>query len=124
MAGRTIVLNGQTFAITGVLRDNFQGPGGLFAPDVWLPLERIDRLNLLPRYQQRDSDWLTVVGRWKPGVNRAQVDAELTAIFRQLAADYPETHGKTSAAFYAMADRHPDVRAAGHAREPVSIDES
>lgn len=111
VAGRTIVLNGQTFAITGVLRDGFQGPGGLYAPDVWLPLERIDALNLLPRYKSRDGDWLTVVGRWKPGVNRAQVDAELQAIFAQLAAAYPDTHAKTSAAFYAMADRHPDLRA-------------
>ncbi len=110
VAGRTIVLNGQTFAITGVLRDTFQGPGGLYTPDVWVPLDRIDALNLPPVYRSRADGWLTVVGRLAEGVTRAQADADLERIFARLAEAYPASNATRGAAFFVMADGHPDLR--------------
>ena len=111
VTGRTIVLNGHSFAITGVLRDHFQGPGGLYTPDVWIPLERMAILNLPSDYTSRDGGWLTVVGRLNPGMSRAQADAELQAIYARLAQAYPATNARRSATFFAMADGHPDLRA-------------
>ena len=42
IAGRTLSLNGGLFSIVGVLPEGFQGPGGLYEPDLWLPLDRLD----------------------------------------------------------------------------------
>ncbi len=110
VAGRTIVLNGQTFAITGVLRDTFQGPGGLYTPDVWIPLDRIDVMNQSAVYRSRSDAWLTVVGHLRDGVTRAEADADLQGIFAQMARAYPASDATRSAAFYVMADGHPDLR--------------
>ncbi len=110
VAGRTVVLNGQTFAITGVLRDTFQGPGGLYTPDVWIPLDRMDVLNLPPVYRSRADGWLTVVGRLADGVTRAQAEADLQGVFARLAEAYPATNATRGAAFFAMAEGHPDLR--------------
>ncbi|MEO5894418.1 MAG: ABC transporter permease [Vicinamibacterales bacterium] len=46
VAGLTLVINGRHFSVVGVLPDDFQGRGGLFAPDMWLPLERTNVLNV------------------------------------------------------------------------------
>ena len=35
----TLSLNGNLFSVVGVLPEGFQGPGGLYEPDLWLPLE-------------------------------------------------------------------------------------
>jgi predicted permease len=110
VGGKTLVLNGRTFAISGVLRDDFQGPGGLYTPDVWVPLERADALGLPAAFRSREDTGLTVVGRLKDGVTPAQADADLQAVFARLAQDYPASNAKRSAAFHVMADGHPDLR--------------
>jgi predicted permease len=109
-AGRSIVVNGRSFSIVGVLPDSFQGPGGLYAPDLWIPLERLQVFAPQPELRTRQATWLTIVGRIKPGVTHAQAEAELKGIARQLASDHPATNKERSAAWYAMADGHPEVR--------------
>ena len=107
VAGRTIVLNGRSCAIVGVLPDDFQGPGGLYAPDVWLPLERLDALNTAASL--RSQSWLTLFGRLRDGVTRAQVNAELKSVALSLPAaarhDKPPT-----VRFFPMKDGHPDLQ--------------
>src|SRR5687768_4842552 len=41
IAGHSLSLDGSLFSIVGVLPEGFQGPGGLYEPDLWLPLERL-----------------------------------------------------------------------------------
>ena len=44
VAGRTLTLNGRIVSVVGVLPDGFQGPGGFYEPDVWVPLDRMQAL--------------------------------------------------------------------------------
>ena len=106
LGGHRIVVNGRSFSVIGVLDDAFQGPGGLFAPDMWLPLARLDALNLPPDY--RTDAWLTMFGRLRPGATRPQAEAELTAVARQLQPDRGGAAQRT-ARFYPMEDGHPDL---------------
>jgi len=80
IAGKTITLNGRTAAVVGVLPDTFQGPGGLFEPDVWVPLDRIDLLGMSERLTSRDQPWLGMVGRLRSGVAMAQAAADLQRV--------------------------------------------
>ena len=109
IAGRTVTINGRAFSIVGVLRDDFQGPGGLYAPDVWLPLDRADVLNL-PANLRGDERWLTLFGRLSEGTTAAQATSELSAMAHALA---PTTPGEKprSGRFNRMIDGHPDLKA-------------
>jgi predicted permease len=91
-----------------VLPDDYQGRGGLFAPDMWLPMERRDVLNLPAAV--RDDDWLLLFAHLRDGVTRPQAAAELDALSRQLssAANRPAT--QRTALFYPMNEGHPEVR--------------
>jgi predicted permease len=109
-AGRTVTFNNYTYQIVGVLPDDFQGPMGVFEPDAWLPLERIDVLGLPASVKARGEQTLGLVGRMKPGIAPAQAEAELQSVMRQLAAEYPATNKEQRAAFYPMPEGHPEVR--------------
>jgi predicted permease len=110
LAGRTATFNGQVFSIVGVVPDGFQGPGGLFEPDVWLPLEHSKVLQLSPALQDRKQGWLSVLGRLKPGVTPAQAQADLQSITARLTSTYPATNTGRSATFTPFADGVADLR--------------
>lgn len=110
IAGQTLTLNGNVFSIVGILPEGFQGPGGLFEPDLWLPLDRIDVLNLPPSLTSRETQWLTVAGRMKAGVTAAQAQADLRGIMAQLAQAYPATNARRSASFLPMINGVPELR--------------
>jgi predicted permease len=110
VAGRTITLNGRTFSIAGVLRDGFQGPGGLFEPAIWLPLERIEVLGLTPSLRSRSAGWLSVTGRMRDGVTAAQAEADLRSIARRLAQEFPATNKERTIEFLPVVEGNPQVR--------------
>lgn len=106
LGGTTIVVNGRSFAVVGVMPDDFQGIGGLFAPDMWLPLERIEVLNVPERLMR--VEWLTLFGELRDGATIAEADAELTSIASQLVGRTRE--GKPpNGKFYPGKDGHPDL---------------
>jgi macrolide transport system ATP-binding/permease protein len=84
VVGQTILLNTLAFTVVGVAEASFHG-AGREAPDVWLPLLMRDRLfatgNLL---SERNSMWLNVMGRLRPGVSRQQAEAALDIALSQL----------------------------------------
>jgi predicted permease len=110
IAGRTITLNGREFSIVGILPEGFQGPGGLYEPDVWLPLARLELLNLSPRLLSRDEPWLGVVGRMKRGVTSAQALADLRGIMGRLATSYPATNADRTPIFIPVTQGVPELR--------------
>jgi putative ABC transport system permease protein len=107
LGGRTIVVNGRSFSVVGVLPDDFQGPGGLYAPDMWLPLARMEVLNLPAA--ESSQPWLTMFARLKSGATRAQAETELTEAAAALSADDGPGRRRT-ATFYPMSNGHPDLR--------------
>ena len=110
VAGRTLTLNGRIVSIVGVLPDGFQGPGGLYEPDLWIPLDRLQVLNMPARLLERGEPWLTVVGRLAPGVTAAQAGGDLQGVATGLAAAHPDTTRQRSLVFAPMVDGNPEVR--------------
>lgn len=49
-----VTLAGQPARVVGVMRDGFQGPGGLFEPDLWAPIASRSALGLSADYAHRE----------------------------------------------------------------------
>ena len=81
--GKRISLDGVTHEVVGVMPEGFSFPA---ARAIWTPLEYTD--DLLTK--QRGAWYLTGVGRLKAGVSAEQARAEIEAIGRQLATQYPD----------------------------------
>lgn len=83
VVGKTLTVNDNPFTVVGVLPESFvwsAGPNKLFVP-------------LAPDPARSRSDRrLIVFGRLKPGVTKEQSLADMSAIARQLAQQYPETN--------------------------------
>jgi putative ABC transport system permease protein len=80
LVGKTMTLNRQPFTVIGVAAPDFNGVG-LRAPDVWAPLTM--QAQIAPGsdfLSDQNLSWLEVVGRLKPGVTRAQAQAEMTSV--------------------------------------------
>ncbi len=80
--GKPITIDGATHTIVGVMP-----PDPTFGQlDVWRPLTFTED----PWMKGRGSHNFGVVGRLKPGVSLAQAQAQMSAVARQLAAQYPQ----------------------------------
>jgi predicted permease len=110
VAGRTIVLNGRVASIVGVLEDSFQGAGGLFEPDLWVPLDRIDLLGLSGRLTSRDQPWLGMVGQLRSGVTAAQAAADLHRISSAIPGPPPAGGPGRTLRFWPLREGNPEVR--------------
>jgi len=94
--GRTLTLNGRTVTIVGVMPRGFETPYG--TPDVWLPLPFYPNTNGLSRQHAS----MLAIGRLRPGATPEQARAELQAVERRLAAEYPELNAGRGARVVAM----------------------
>jgi len=84
IVGREIQLSGRPWTVVGVAPEGFRYGRDV---DLWAPT-RAD--TTLPRR----AEFLDVIGRLKPGVTVAQASADVAAVVRRLAQDYPATNGR------------------------------
>ena len=92
VVGRELVLNGDSFTITGVAPAGYHGTTVL-APDLWLPLTAHARaLASEETLRGRQNVWLMLGARLKPGVTRDQAQIAVSAFMRGLAAEYPDIY--------------------------------
>ena len=82
--GRTILLDGETFEIVGVMPKDFSFPMG---SEIWAPLAMDAKTA-----GRRDSRYLTLVGRLAPGRTLDEAHTQVAAIGNRLAQQYPETN--------------------------------
>ena len=85
LPGSSLVINGVPMTLVGI------APPGFFGdrlesdpPDFWMPLAlepTLARENTL--LNQRDAAWLFAIGRLRPGVNPAEVSAQMTVELQQ-----------------------------------------
>ena len=86
--GHTLRINGVDFDIIGVTPESFPGVDQYVRPSVYIPATLIQRLTGSPKDITEDRSALNfeIKGRLKPGVTRAQAQAELAGIWRGLAS--------------------------------------
>lgn len=102
--GRTFRMNGDIYTVVGVAPEPF---GGMFPAthvQMWIPLGMVDAVEPMgnmrgstggdSRLVARGSRFVWLKGRMKPGVEPAQVQAELEAITARLGDEYPETNAR------------------------------
>jgi putative ABC transport system permease protein len=91
IVGNSIIMNGHTFTVAGVMPRGFGFPLDGPAPALWLSLAD-DAEGKNPPTQQRGFDGLDVIGRLRPGVTVAQARADLSVIADNLARQYPDNN--------------------------------
>jgi putative ABC transport system permease protein len=84
VVGRSISLSGKPYTIIGVAPPEMTYPG---QSQLWVPAELT-----VGRAADRSSHSFDVLGRLKPGVTLERAEADLAAIARDLAREYPETN--------------------------------
>lgn len=111
--GRTVTIGGHLVSIVGVMPDDFQAPTGVYAPEIWLPLDRLDALGITGEIRKPDYEWLGVFARLAPGASASQAQTELAGYAaRWQAATAPARGGRgnVSAGFFPMREGHPELR--------------
>lgn len=109
--GRTILLNGATHTVVGVMPAGFQ----------WLETEERLFVPLALDAEEsasRDNHYLTVIARLKPGVSVIQAQSEMDALMARIAKDHPEAtaEGKLGAVVTPLHEQ-----LTGDARRPLLV---
>lgn len=110
LAGLTLQLNKREVNVSGVVRETFTGPAGIYSPDVWLPLDDLSLFSAAASLQQRDTRWLFLLGRLLPGVSTAQVREQLVVAAADMTRDWPDTHRERGATFWMLDQGNSEVR--------------
>ena len=97
IVGKSIRMNGESYAVVGVLPGGFDFPDRV---DVWIPLA-LSRQD----WQQRGSHFLEVVARLRDGVTLERARADMAAIAKQLEREHPETNERIGAAVVPLPDQ-------------------
>ena len=84
VVGAQTAVEEKPFTIIGVTPPEFFGlqPGS--APDFWIPIAAEPLVRSKSWLRQSDFNWLSVVGRLKPGISTATARSDLEVIFSQL----------------------------------------
>ncbi len=99
LAGLSLRLNKLDVAVSGIVAESFTGPAGLYSPDVWLPLDDLDRFGTPPQLRARETRWLFFFGRPRPGSSPAAVQGQLDVASADMARDWPDSHRGRGARF-------------------------
>jgi predicted permease len=80
---RSVVLDGISYNVLGVMPAKTPEVGGTIPTDFWVPLES------RPPYEQHGTNFLQVIGRMKPGVTRQSALSEVQVIQDQINKQFP-----------------------------------
>jgi putative ABC transport system permease protein len=84
--GRSLVMNGKSYTVVGVVPDMM--PSFYQQAQVWVPLEAA------PPYDQHGTNYLAITGVLKPGVSAQQAQNDLAVIQSQIDKQFPDNrHG-------------------------------
>jgi macrolide transport system ATP-binding/permease protein len=91
LIGKALKFNNHSFTVIGVAAAGFVGVSIPGRADVWVPMmmHAAVKPSWGPGLNERQVDILAGIGRLKPGISRAQAEAELETINRQLQQAYP-----------------------------------
>ena len=90
IVGKKLRLNNRPYDVIGVAPKFFKGSKFALSMDFWVPLAMVEELRGVTGWlNSRDSHWMNVIGRLKPGVSLAQASSEMNAISSRLNQIYP-----------------------------------
>src|SRR5579885_3229862 len=90
IVGKSIEVARHPVTVIGVAPEGFVGAAPGLRDDLWVTL---DPLGSDPwRMTHRDSDWLILIGRLRPGVSRGQAAQYLDAQMNHIVVAYPDQH--------------------------------
>jgi macrolide transport system ATP-binding/permease protein len=110
LAGLTLVLNNTDVSVAGVMPESFTGPAGIYSPDVWLPIEDLERFARTDLLRNRDTRWLFVMGQLRHGASTPQVQTLVDAAVATMARDWPATHQDRRARFRMLGEGNSELR--------------
>jgi putative ABC transport system permease protein len=84
VVGKQIAIEERPFTIVGVTPPEFFGLQVGSAPDFWIPLATEPLLRPTSWLRSGNYNWLSVVGRLKPGISSDKARADLDLIFNQV----------------------------------------
>ena len=88
IVGRTVMLNGVSHEVVGVMPEGFAYPE---QAELWTPLAPSERFAQM--MQSRGSFWLTIIGRLRAGVTRGTAQSDMDGIAARLERQYPANEG-------------------------------
>jgi putative ABC transport system permease protein len=97
---RKITLDNRKFTVIGVMQPRFQYPPGV---EIWQPFSF--PASLQSPFRSREFHFLRPIARLKPGVTRAQAQAEVETIARRLQSLYPKTNANQSLFLWPLQER-------------------
>src|SRR5262245_62066248 len=97
---QSLTLDNRTVTVIGVMPPQFQYPPGV---EIWLPFS----FPASPQspFRSREFHFLRPVAKLKPGVTRAQAQAEVETIARRLQSLYPKTNANQSLFLWPLQER-------------------
>ncbi|MEY2555628.1 MAG: hypothetical protein QOF93_772, partial [Verrucomicrobiota bacterium] len=100
IVGKQVSLSWRSYTVLGVMPPGFQFPVEGERAEYLQPLHP-----LVPEYvNKRDSHFIRMVGRLKPGVTVQQCDAEMKTIAARLAKQYPKSNTDRSEQVFSLHD--------------------
>lgn len=91
--GKTVQINLHPYTIVGVAPKGFQGCKSGLRSDLWIPVGMDSQVwGSDRRIKNRDTPWLNVLGKLKPGVDHHQAENELNILMQRLAERFPDAH--------------------------------
>ncbi|MEW5984199.1 MAG: ABC transporter permease [Acidobacteriota bacterium] len=112
IVGRTITLNGHAFTVVGVAPPGFNGTYAIyFAPNLWIPIATLPQIRTTggQYLEDRNARGVRLLGRLKPDVDLAAVQAEVSTVASRLAQAYPDTTKDRAVVVYRELDTRPEV---------------
>jgi putative ABC transport system permease protein len=109
IVGKPMMLDGESYAIVGVMPESFVLPGSETA--IFASLPTLGRL-----LQGRIPHLLSVIGRLKPGMTIDRARQDMTSIARALETEYPETNTGWGVTLVPL-----DEQVSGDVRRPLQI---
>ena len=89
VVNQTMVLDGKSYTIVGVMPQAFQFPVQNDPVELWTTVA-VDRAGKDPITEERGAHYMNVIARLKPGVSTEQAQAEMIAISARLEQQYPD----------------------------------
>ncbi|HEY0784383.1 MAG TPA: ABC transporter permease [Acidobacteriaceae bacterium] len=89
IVGKTIEINKHPFTVLGVAPAHFLGTEIFVVADFWVPLVQEEQMEGYDSSEHRGDHSSWVIGRMRPGVTRAQAEADLNTIAKGMQQQHP-----------------------------------